>query len=60
MKHLKCSVKEEPYHHNPNFKIPFLGLQSYNIPAGPVHESPCMSLYWRKQELRKGKKREEE
>ena len=42
-----------------NFKIKHPCPEAYNFPAGPSHESPCMSPYWRSQPIRQGKIRDE-
>lgn len=38
----KTIVKEEPYHHNPNYKIKFPGKEGYHFPIGEGCYSPCM------------------
>ena len=42
-----------------NYKIPYPGKESYNFPSGQSHTSPCMSAFWRSQEIRQGNVREE-
>lgn len=41
------------------YKMTYPTPDKYNFPSTPVHESPCMSEYWRAQPIRQGKVREE-
>mgnify|MGYP000967464408 CR=1 FL=1 len=44
---------------NPNFQMTYPGPDAYHFPSGTSHTSPCMSSFWRAQEIRQGIKREE-
>jgi hypothetical protein len=50
---------ETNIHSIPDFRMKYPELKAYNIPLTPVHESPCMSEYWRSQPIRPGKARDE-
>lgn len=45
--------------YNPDYKMSYPGPESYHFPTGPSHTSPCMSSFWRGQEIRQGDVREE-
>lgn len=42
-----------------NFKMKYNDPKAYHFPSGPSHNSPCMSSFWRAQEIRQGIMREE-
>lgn len=48
----------EPVFHI-DFQMKYPGKDAYHFPTGPKHESPCMSSFWRAQEIRQGIMREE-
>ncbi|GLI14213.1 hypothetical protein MTHERMMSTA1_13390 [Methanosarcina thermophila MST-A1] len=45
----------EPLHSNPNFKMKYPEFSAYNPEGSIVHNSPCMSRYWRDQNNRSEK-----
>jgi hypothetical protein len=44
---------------DPNFKMAYPGEEAYHFPSGTPSLSPCMSSFWRAQEIRQGIMREE-